>query len=215
VLRLLRFSKHPEGDPGVSPDAVDPLAALARSALAGDRQAERTLLVTVGPSLLRAVRGVLGAAHPDTEDVLQEAMSALLGALPGFRGECRVVHFASRVAVQTALSARRRAAYRARYTPSASPEELAELAQDERSPVEARAASERIAAFRTLLEELPEAQAEALVLHSVLGYSVDETARAQRVPVNTVRSRLRNGLTRLRSRVLGDPKLSAILGPNS
>jgi RNA polymerase sigma-70 factor (ECF subfamily) len=214
VLRLLRFHRHPEGDAGSSPEAVDPLAALAQSALSGDRQAERTLLVTIGPSLLRAVRGVLGAAHPDVEDVLQEAMTAALGALPSFRGECRVAHFVARVAVQTALSARRRAAYRSRYTPSVAPEELAELARDERSPAEARAASERIRVFRMLLEELPDAQAEALVLHCVLGYSVDETARTQRVPINTARSRLRTGLARLRSRVLGDPRLSAILEPN-
>ncbi len=146
---------------------------------------------------------------------MQEAMSALLAALPTFRAECRVVHFASRVAVQTALSARRRAGYRTRYTPAASPEELAELARDERSPADASAAARRLEAFRTVLEELPEAQAEALVLHCVLGYSVDETATLQRVPVNTARSRLRNGLARLRTRVLGDPKLFAILGPDS
>lgn len=215
MLRLLRLSKVPEREPKVEPEAIDPLGSLARAAAAGDRRAERTLLVTLGPSLLRAVRGVLGTAHPDVEDVLQEAMGALLGALPTFRGECRLTHFASRVAVQTALNARRRAGYRERYTPAASPEELAELARDERSPAEARAAAERIEAFRTVLGELPEVQAEALVLHSVLGYSVDETAALQRVPLNTVRSRLRNALARLRARVLGDPKLFAILGPKS
>lgn len=167
----------------------------------------------LGPSLLRVVRGVLGAAHPDVEDVLQESMAALHHALPGFRGQCRVAHFACRVAAQTALSARRRARYRTRYTPSVPPEEVAELALDDRSPVDARATSERLAAFRGLLEELSEAQAEALVLHTVLGYSVDETAAAQRVPINTARSRLRSALARLRERVHGDARLFAILGP--
>ncbi|HEY3497931.1 MAG TPA: RNA polymerase sigma factor [Polyangiaceae bacterium] len=213
MLRLLRASKAPENGPPVEPETVDPLGSLAQAAVRGERQAERTLLVTVGPSLLRAVRGVLGAANPDVEDVVQEAMSALLAALPTFRGECRIIHFASRIAVQTALSARRHAGYRNRYTPAASPEELADLARDERSPADARAAAERLEAFRSLLGELPEVQAEALVLHSVLGYSVDETAALQRVPVNTVRSRLRNGIARLRARVLVDPKLVAILGP--
>jgi RNA polymerase sigma-70 factor, ECF subfamily len=213
VLRLLRPSKRSDDGPPVEP--VDPLEALARAATHGDRRAERTLLVTLGPSLVRVVRGVLGSANPDVEDVLQEAMTAVLAALPQFRGECRVVHFASRVAAQTALSARRRAGYRQRYTPAASPEEVADLARDDRSPADARVAAERLEAFRRVLEELPDAQAEALVLHTVLGYSLEETATLQRVPLNTARSRLRNGLARLRTRVLGDPKLFAILGPNS
>jgi RNA polymerase sigma-70 factor (ECF subfamily) len=172
------------------------------------------LLATLSPLLLRAVRGVLGALHPDVEDVLQEAMTAVHGSLPTFRGQCHVAHFASRVAVQTALSARRYARYRSHYTPVVSPEDVAELASEDRSPAEARAAAERVRAFRLLLEELPEPQAEALVLHFVLGYSIGETAAAQRVPLNTARSRLRNGVSRLRDRVQGDPSLIALLGPN-
>jgi RNA polymerase sigma-70 factor (ECF subfamily) len=192
---------------------VDPLGSIAAAAVEGDRQAARTLFAMLGPSLLRVVRGVIGAGHPDVEDVLQESMAAVHGALPGFRGQCRVAHFACRVAAQTALSARRRSRYRTRYTPSMPPEEVAELALDERSPLEARASAERVAAFRSLLEELSEAQAEALVLHAVLGYSVEETADAQRVPINTARSRLRAALARLRERVHGDARLFAVLGP--
>jgi RNA polymerase sigma-70 factor (ECF subfamily) len=116
--------------------------------------------------------------------------------------------------VQTALSARRHARYRSRHTPIVSPEEVADLACDDRSPADARAAAERLQAFRLLLEELPEPQAEALVLHFVLGYSIGETAAAQRVPLNTARSRLRTGISRLRDRVQGDPSLVAVLGPN-
>lgn len=213
VLRLIRPPKGPGERGAAGPDPVDPLGSVAAAALGGDRQAERTLFAMLGPSLLRVVRGVLGATHPDVEDVLQESMAAVHQALPSFRGDARVAHFACRVAVQTALSARRRASYRARYTPSAPPDEVAELALDERSPVDARAAAERLAAFRELLEELSETQAEALVLHVVLGYSVEETAGAQRVPLNTARSRLRNALARLRERVQGDARLFAILGP--
>jgi RNA polymerase sigma-70 factor, ECF subfamily len=140
-------------------------------------------------------------------------MAAVHEALPRFRGQSRVAHFAARVAVQTALSSRRRAGYRSRHTPAAPPEEIADLARDDRSPADAHAAAERLTAFRELLCELPEAQAEALVLHFVLGYSIGETATAQRVPLNTARSRLRNGVSRLRTRVQGDPNLFALLEP--
>lgn len=211
VLRLLRFSRAtPAHEPSPAP-SVDPLGPLTRAALGGDREAERTLLVTLGPSLLRAVRGVLGGANPDVDDVLQEAMTAVYSALPTFRGECKVVHFATRVAVQTALAARRRAGYRARYTPLTAPDELVELPSAEASPSDAHRAAERRRALRRLLDELPDVQAEALVLHTLLGYSVDETAATQRVPLNTARSRLRNALASLRASLTADPRLLALL----
>jgi RNA polymerase sigma factor (sigma-70 family) len=211
MLRLVRFPRLVQAREHRPGEAIDPLGALASEAVRGNQEAQRTLLVTVGPALLRAIRGVYGAAHPDIEDVLQEAMTAVHTALPTFRGECRVVHFACRVAVQAALHARRRAGYRKRYTSLTSPEELEELAGHDQSPTEVQAAAERREALRHLLDELPEAQAEALALHVVLGYSVEETAAAQRVPLNTARSRLRTALASLRVRVTGDAKLRSIL----
>jgi RNA polymerase sigma-70 factor (ECF subfamily) len=193
-------------------EAVDPLAALSRAAARGDRNAARTLLVMLGPALLGTVRAVLGVKHPEVEDVLQEAMTAVHRALPGFRAECRTAHFACRVAAQTAMNARRRAGYRSRYTPSAPLEELSELARDERSPADAHAASQRREALRALLDELPFVQAEALALHVVLGYSVDETAAATGTPRDTVRSRLRTALAALRERVESDSALLELLG---
>lgn len=215
MLRLLRFQRSARAAEHQTSAAVDPLAGLARAAARGDHEAERTLLVTVGPALLRAVRGVLGATHPDVEDVLQESMTALHAALPTFRGECSVHHFACRVAVQTALHGRRRAGYRQRHTPLVAPEELFDLALTEQSPSDLQAAAERRGALRELLDALPHVQAEALALHTVLGYSVEETARAQRVPLNTARSRRRTALTSLRERVTGDAKLLTLLGPRS
>jgi RNA polymerase sigma-70 factor (ECF subfamily) len=217
VLRLLR-PQRPKGSPHESPsgtEPADPLKSLVAATLRGDRGAERTLLVTLGPALLRAVRGVLGATHPEMEDVLQEAMTAVHTALGDFRGECGTLHFACRVAVQTALNARKRASYRSRHTPSLAPDEISELARDERSPAEEHAATARRNALRNLLDELPAVQAESLALHVVLGYSVDETARAMRTPRDTVRSRLRAALATLRARVDTDAALLEILDVRS
>lgn len=210
MLRLLKGgsearperAENPQSAGGVGriARAEDPLGPLAAAAAGGDRGAQRTLLVAVGPSLLRVVRGVLGAQHPDVEDTVQEAMVSLHLALVGFRGECTTLHFACRIAVQTALNARRRSGYRTRHTPSTEPADLAELARDERSPGEAMDAATSRQALRELLGELPAAQAEVLALHTLLGYTVDETAETIAVPPNTVRSRLRAALSRLRER---------------
>jgi RNA polymerase sigma-70 factor (ECF subfamily) len=217
LLKLQRSQRQGSTEPvaGTEAPRADPLRSLVLAANAGDASAQRTLLVTLGPGLLRAVRGVLGEAHPDVEDALQDSMAAFHAALPGFRGECSTLHFACRVAVQTALNTRRRAGYRARHTPSVSPDALSELARDERSPAESHAASARRDALRQLLDELPEVQAEVLVLHVVLGYSVDETARATSSPRDTVRSRLRAALSSLRARVSADGALLEILDVRS
>lgn len=212
MLRLLKpppatevVGLQPSADAAVPrADALTPLAVAAR---AGDVEAQRTLLVTVGPSMLRVVRGVLGGGHPDVEDTLQEAMVALHLALPGFRGECSTLHFACRIAVQTAMNARRRAGYRARYTPNHEPDEVAHLAREERSPSDLAMAEQRRDGLRRLVSELPEPQAEVLALHAVLGYTIEETAAVTAAPVNTVRSRLRNALGKLRARLHADGAL--------
>jgi RNA polymerase sigma-70 factor (ECF subfamily) len=208
LLRLLkRESPWGVGEPVGAGEPVDELRALVVEVLAGRKDACQTLTAAIAPALLRTVRGVLGALHPDVEDVLQEALVAVHRALPDFRGESRTLHFACRIAVHTAMNARRKAGYRARHTPSVDPDELAELACDERSPARAYAEARRRAALRALLDELPAPQAEALVLHTVLGYSIDETVSAMGAPRDTVRSRLRGALGLLRERVADDPAL--------
>ena len=218
MLRLLRSladngssSPTARGRRGGTYASTDPLLRLAEDAASGVSEAQRTLLVAVGPALLRTVRGVLGASHADVEDTLQEAMVAVHLALPGFRGECSTLHFACRIAVQTAMNARRRAGYRARHTPSTAPADLADVASDDQSPVEKLAAEQRREALRQLLCNLPDVQAEVLALHMLLGYTVEETALAMSTPVNTVRSRLRAALEKLRTRVQGDDALLEVI----
>jgi RNA polymerase sigma-70 factor, ECF subfamily len=178
----------------------------------GDATAQRTLLVALGPALLRVIRAVLGSKHPDVEDALQEAMVGIHGALAGFRGESTITHFACRIALKTALKVRRYAAYRKQTTlagKGAHIEELAIAFAPDSS--EALAATERREILRELLCELPTAQAEVLGLHTMLGYSIEQTAAVTGAPVNTVRSRLRNALAALRDRVNADETLLELL----
>jgi RNA polymerase sigma-70 factor (ECF subfamily) len=65
---------------------------------------------------------------------------------------------------------------------------------------------------RELLDTLSDPLAEALALHCILGYTVQEVAATCAVPQETVRSRLRLAKQALRKRILGDPLLRQVAG---
>ena len=208
MLRLLDNSRDSSraAPAEQSPGRYDALRALVVKAAAGERAAQRTLLCAVGPHVLRAVRMVLGVHHPDVDDVFQEASLALLSALPRFRGESSTVHFACRVAVLTAMNARRRDR-NVKYA-DRDPGEAPGTTQ---SPAETTEQAERREALRELLDKLPPVRAEVLVLHVMLGYTVEEVSLALQVPINTVRSRLRRGLRNLRDHVRADHRLLEVI----
>jgi len=197
----------------VEPPCTDlpELPVLARQAAAGDRRATHALLLAVGPSMLRAVRRVLVRATSDVEDVVQEAMEALVTALPTFRGDCTVLHFAWRIAVLTALANRRRLDLRAQWQADAGESALAEAAALDPSPAESTILRARREALGALLDELPANQAEVLVLHVAHGFTVEEVAAATGRAAETVRSRLRLAKQALRERIQASPELADML----
>jgi RNA polymerase sigma factor (sigma-70 family) len=189
----------------------DALLVLARAAGRGVPEAINTLVISLGGAMLNTVRKVLGRAHPDVEDVTQDALVALVAALRGFRGECTVAHFAHRVALLTALAARRRLRTIDRFTePDTSAESVAD--PELSSPLLKAISSRRRVLVRELLDELSEPVAEALALHFVLGYTVEEIAAAAALSPNTVWSRLRLGKEALRKKLRQDESLVDLLG---
>jgi RNA polymerase sigma-70 factor (ECF subfamily) len=191
-------------------DDLVPLVARCRR---GERDAIKTLVMTLGPAMLQMVRRVLGAGHPDVEDALQEATIGLVKSLSGFRGDCSTRHFACRIAMLTALKARRRG--------RGDDGTLLRLADHDRhldddGTTDGDAhdwllASHRREALRRLLDDLPDPQAEALVLHCVAGLTLGELAAATQAPIETARSRLRLAKAALRERISLDPSLSELL----
>jgi RNA polymerase sigma-70 factor (ECF subfamily) len=203
MLRALSVVGDSEGPP--SPAVVDPLEAVTAAAARGDARAIHTLIVAVSPAILRAVLGVLGANHPEVEDVVQESALGLVSALGRFRRECKVQHFAARIAVRTALKARRRLGSRG--DAYAEPVRSCDLPFNDVSPGKVAHDARRREILRSLFGELPEAQSEALVMHFALELTVEEIADATDAPVNTVRSRLRLARVSLRARIEADPAL--------
>jgi len=190
----------------------DELLPLAKAAAEGDPAAAATLVAHVGGSMLTVVRRVLGDGHTDVEDVAQEATIAFLGTLSTFREECRVVHFANRIALVTALETRRRLRSRRRWWEPGGGN-LENIADEElSSPLASMVSSRRRALVRQLLGELPAVIAEALALHFLLDYTVEEISATLSVSPNTIWSRLRLGKKALRKKLERDKKLAEMLG---
>jgi RNA polymerase sigma-70 factor (ECF subfamily) len=155
------------------------------------------------------VRKILGATHPDLDDVAQDAVIALLDALETFRADCSVMTFARRVALLTALSARRKSVTRHKYQQAAADLECESTSV---SPQSALLAKQRRELLLRCLDDLPPATAEALALHFVLGMTIEEIAASTNAPQNTVWSRLRLGKQSLRRRVTLDSGADLLIG---
>jgi RNA polymerase sigma-70 factor (ECF subfamily) len=183
------------------------LARLAQAVIEQRANAARAFLTAVAPLVLRAVRQILGRDHPDTEDIVQEALVAALDALPRFRGACSTTHFVRRVGMLSALNARRRFQLREQIAPRAPGADADLLPARGGSPADEVDAERRRELFISLLEELPPVQAEAIALHCVLGYTVAETAAATGTPINTVRGRIVAAKAALRERLVDDPEV--------
>src|SRR5262245_55860882 len=88
------------------------LNALAKAAIGNDPDAVRKFLTAIGPTIQRACRGVMGGGHPDLEDVVQTSLFDTMRALPEYRFEGNVAHYATKISIRLAIAARRRGAVR-------------------------------------------------------------------------------------------------------
>lgn len=192
-MRMLAGAVISSGVGNSAREAKPPVwAEVVPDAVGGSAEATRTLLRAIGPRVLGAVRRVLGFGPlaADAEDVTQETLLAVVKALPTLREPNRVVAFASRSAVRNALRHRRRAENLAKTVTIDHAEALTDSGRD----LDARlVAQQRAALLLSLLDELPDAQSEALALRVCLGHTLEEVADIMQCPVNTVRSRVRLG----------------------
>ena len=201
---------HSEASLPLAEPAFDRMSPLLDAARRHEPQAVEELLGQLSQPLLRAVCALLGRDHPDVDDLVQDVMIDVVTALPSFRGECTILHFAIRIAARKAIATRRRAVnvrgWLERFQAGEQP-----LREPAESPGAALLADNRRRLLCELLSELPEAQAETVVLRALLGHSIEETAAITRAPINTVRSRLRLAKEALRRRLENDPSSLELL----
>jgi RNA polymerase sigma-70 factor, ECF subfamily len=166
-----------------------------------DLRALEQLVRNLEPAVRRTCRGVLGGGHADLEDAVQDCLLEVVRALPHYRFQGDFLHYANKISLRVAIHTRRRSTERrVRFdTLDAAVSLENELLQPACGSVEL----DRARQLRRVLRRLPDAQAEALSLHFVQGFSVDEAAALTQVSPNTVKTRIRLGKRRLLRRLRG------------
>jgi RNA polymerase sigma-70 factor (ECF subfamily) len=173
---------------------VDPRVS---AAVAGDREAAQALLTELLPRVGNLVRYLIGR-DADVEDITQRILVEILRSLHTFRGDSQLATWSDRIAIRTTLShMKRRRVVAARLSDVSTDLTAVQNEQEGDNPEQYLVRRQAVRA----LDELPEEQRTAVVLHHIVGMSVSELADQLAVPFETVRSRLRLGLRKLRERL--------------
>ncbi|MFD0025450.1 RNA polymerase sigma factor [Streptomyces sp. NPDC058382] len=169
------------------------LTAAVLAAQDGDEDAFRTVYRAVQPRLLGYIRTLVG--EPDAEDVASESWLQIARDLDRFSGDAdRFRGWAARIARNRALDHLRMRGRR----PAVGGDE-AELSE---KPAESDTAAEAIEALATgramsLIAQLPQDQAEAVVLRVVVGLDAKSAAQTLGKRPGAVRTAAHRGLKRL------------------
>ncbi|MFJ2706636.1 RNA polymerase sigma factor [Streptomyces sp. NPDC087428] len=181
------------------------LTAAVLAAQDGDEDAFRTVYRAVQPRLLGYIRTLVG--EPDAEDVASESWLQIARDLDRFSGDAdRFRGWAARIARNRALDHLRMRGRR----PSAGGDET-ELSE---KPAESDTAAEAIEALATgrtmsLIAQLPQDQAEAVVLRVVVGLDAKSAALTLGKRPGAVRTAAHRGLKRLAELLRADSAESA------
>ncbi|MFU8874516.1 RNA polymerase sigma factor ShbA [Micromonospora sp. SL4-19] len=178
--------------------AVD--AELVRRAVHGDRAAMAELLTDIRPGLVRYCRGRLGrvgGAYTTADDVAQEVCLAVLRVLPRYQEQgVPFAAFVYRIAAHKVADAQRAAVRDSAVTPTDSPLEEPDAAPGPEAQAVATDLARRLSA---LLNQLPDAQREIVLLRVAVGLSAEEVGAIVGMSPAAVRMAQSRALARLRS----------------
>ena len=186
------------------------MALLVRAARKGDAAAVDAIVAVLTPVVLHVIRALWGTRRRDVETMTRDTLVSIVTALPEWRGECTLLHFATRIA------ARRAAAAPAE--PRGPLERLGDLVFRRwamSTPWNEKLADRRRSLLRSFFTDLPETQGEAVVLRLALGYSLQEIALISTTPVPVVRNRLRLAKEALRARIEANPDWDELWGEDA
>jgi RNA polymerase sigma-70 factor, ECF subfamily len=176
------------------------LNSLASLASGGDQAALELLLARIRPTVVQYCRARIGLGMLGTqsaEDITQDTLVAVVGALQRWRPEKRVMAFVYGIASNKVVDAYR-AAGRDRSVPT---EVVPDEPDFEHGPEQAALHGGMVAELRQLLDQLPEQHREILVLRVALGMTAVETAAAVGSTSGAVRVTQHRALAKLRELV--------------
>jgi RNA polymerase sigma-70 factor (ECF subfamily) len=172
-----------------------PDEALLRRCRRGDREALTELLSRHRPLIWSVSRRIAGhGAH--LEDIVQDAMVAVIESLDRFRGDARLSTWIASVAARTALNWVNRRPER-REAPLGEPS--ADAGYSPAAEVQARDSAARL---QEAIDRLPPEHRAVVCLRHIEGLSVQEVAEALGIPDGTVKSRLHYARRQLRRYVV-------------
>ncbi|MFT4212367.1 MAG: ECF RNA polymerase sigma factor SigK [Microbacterium sp.] len=181
--------------------SVDPIGELLQAVAGGDRAAFGRIYDALAPRVFGLILRVL-VDRAQSEEVLQEVFLEVWQSAARFtpnrgRGRSWILTIAHRRAVDRVRSAQASAARDARV----GLRDVAAMRDDVAEDAELRIEGRRVAAA---LAGLPDAQREAITLAYYGGYSQSEIAALVQAPLGTVKTRMRDGLARLRRAMGGE-----------
>lgn len=171
---------------------------LVARTLAGDRNAFRTSVDRHYVMVLRLCRSILRHSE-DAEDAAQEIFVRAYQALAQFQGRGAFAAWLRRLTVNHCFNRAQCAATRVSrqsFSLDLMAETLSSGSEDD--PEECVLRAEERGRIQAELQFLPTVQRTALALRLLEGLSYEEIAEVMGVPVNSVRSWLHRGRTRLR-----------------
>ena len=177
------------------------LDAVVAEAVAGDRDALRTVLETIRPIVVRYVRARIGTADRSglsADDVAQEVCLAAITALPRYKDQGRpFLAFVYGIAAHKVADAHRAAGRNRADATDSLPDRASSAAGPEQMAID----SESAARMDKLLATLPEKQREIIILRVVVGMSAEETAEAVGSTPGAVRVAQHRALAKLKSEI--------------
>ena len=156
--------------------------------LSGDTEAFGLLVRKYQDRLCHSLRQVLGSTH-DVEDVVQQAFVQAFVKLETFQRSSSFYTWIYHIAMNTALTLRRRTAVRAVRIVDADGQ-VRDVADPGPAPDGRLDQQERAAQVQAALATLAEEQRAVLVLREIDGLDYEAIGEVLAIPVGTVRSRL-------------------------